>query len=243
MATVTEHYDTHLADLYSWVLGGVGANVDENERFFDRIGARPSGSRRALDVGAGTGFQSVALARLGFDVTAVDLSERLLDELRRNAAGLHVEAVHADILGYIPSAPESGFELCVCMGDTLTHLASFGDVQRLVRGVHRVLDRGGIFVVAFRDFTRELRGLDRFIPVKSDASTLFTCFLEYEGDHVLVHDIIQRRDGDSWQMKKSVYRKLRLPPDSFRKRLDESGFDLVSIEMHAGLDTLVARKR
>ncbi len=39
----------------------------------------------------------------------------------------------------------------------------------------------------------ELTELDRFIPVKSDGSKIFTCFLEYEKETVKVHDIIYER--------------------------------------------------
>ena len=50
---------------------------------------------RVLDVGAGTGFLSLAAARLGHRVTALDLSGGMLARLRRAAAraGLPVEAV------------------------------------------------------------------------------------------------------------------------------------------------------
>jgi SAM-dependent methyltransferase len=54
----------------------------------------PAGSR-VLDVGAGTGFLSLAAARLGHRVTALDLSGGMLERLRASAAdqGLGVEVV------------------------------------------------------------------------------------------------------------------------------------------------------
>jgi SAM-dependent methyltransferase len=55
----------------------------------------PGGASRVLDVGAGTGFLSLAAARLGHRVTALDLSEGMLARLGEHAGreGLAVEVV------------------------------------------------------------------------------------------------------------------------------------------------------
>ena len=42
--------------------------------------------RHVLDVGCGPGFFSVLLARLGYEVTAIDYTENMLAEARKNAA-------------------------------------------------------------------------------------------------------------------------------------------------------------
>jgi SAM-dependent methyltransferase len=57
----------------------------------------PGEACRVLDVGAGTGFLSLAAARLGHRVTALDLSAGMLDRLRESAArdGLEIEVVEA----------------------------------------------------------------------------------------------------------------------------------------------------
>ena len=47
--------------------------------------------RHVLDVGCGPGFFSVLLARLGYEVTAVDYTENMLAEARKNAAHYGVD--------------------------------------------------------------------------------------------------------------------------------------------------------
>ncbi|MHA7830071.1 MAG: hypothetical protein ACX93O_03155 [Flagellimonas sp.] len=44
----------------------------------------PTKSKVAIDLGAGHEIQSLALARMGFDVSTVDLNKKLLNELKSN---------------------------------------------------------------------------------------------------------------------------------------------------------------
>ncbi len=240
-ASIRSHYDLHLAEHYSWLFGGLPERAADNRKLFESLGLGKSPGR-ALDVGAGSGFQSIPLAELGYAVTAVDLSEKLLMELRQSAGALPVTTKHDDILRCITEMETGSFVVCVCMGDTLTHLGSFGDVQRLLREVHRVLAPGGLFVVAFRDFTHELRGDARFIPVRADERTVFSCFLEYEGDHVRVYDVIHSRTETGWDMRVSSYRKLRIAPDWLEKRAIDVGFSRESQDVRSGLVTLVLQR-
>lgn len=240
--SIAEHYDLHLAEHYSWLFGGLPERARENRAFFEGIGL--SGQGAALDIGAGSGFQSIPLAELGYAVTAVDLSAKLLAELKQNARDLPIETVKSDILACIVEMKSQSFDACVCMGDTLTHLGSFGDVQRLLREVNRVLAPGGRFVIALRDFTRELKGDARFIPVRADEHTIFSCFLEYEGDHVRVFDVIhQKREASNWEMRVSSYKKLRIAPDWLEKRASDAGFDGAPLSIVHGMVTVDLRKR
>jgi len=78
--------------------------------------------------------------------------------------------------------------------------------------------------------------------VKSDADRILTCFLEYAHGTVDVSDIIHERDGSTWQLQVSVYRKLRLAPGWVSTALEERGFSVRTEPGLAGMIRVVAVK-
>jgi SAM-dependent methyltransferase len=241
MATVAEHYSRVLADVYSWMYGGFDAQLARYSEFFAARGFAPRGSRRAIDLGAGCGFQAIPLARLGFEVTAIVLDPKLLAELDAHRNGATVKTVCADLTQFRRHVPQSA-ELVVCMVDTLLHLDTQDAVTALAEDVFAALEPGGTFVVTFRDFTVETEEHERFIPVRSDDGMLFTCFLEFEPVTVKVHDLVYRRVNGGWSFAKSFYRKLRLPTDWVVRTLRAAGFRHVDTGLDRGLVVVTAKK-
>ena len=113
-------------------------------------------------------------------------------------------------------------------------------MSRLSDEVFAALGPGGRFVSTFRDLTPELEGLDRFIPVRSDRDTVFTCFLEYEPETVNVHDLVYSRNADGWDFARSCYRKLRLSESWVVDDLSRAGFSSVEGSVDNGVVTIVA---
>jgi SAM-dependent methyltransferase len=241
MAGFRAHYEELLADVYSWMYGGWESNLSRYRELFAAQNVLPRGSRRALDLGAGCGFQSVPLAERGFAVTAIDLDRKLLAELEARASGLDVTALLGDLTDFARLCA-TPVELVVCMVDTLLHLESKAAVERLFADVHSALEPGGRFFATFRDLSVEARELDRFVPVRSDETTIFTCFLEFEPETVKVHDLVYRRDGERWMLRKSFYRKLRLSESWAVAALRAAGFAGVSAGRERGLVLLEGRR-
>ena len=241
MTTVRKHYDKHLAKYYAWMFGGLDKNIEENRKFFVGHKIHPIRSGLAFDLGAGCGFQSVPLAELGFRVVAMDLSAKLLRQLKENANKLAIETI-CDDLSNFTEYDRGNIELVVCMGDTLAHLNAFKNVQALLDKVHAALECRGRLILSFRNTTQELVGLDRFIPVRSDDTTIFTCFLEFEKDTIIVHDMVYEKMNTQWALKKSVYRKLRIAPDWVQNYLHRIGFTIDFYDEKNGIIYIIARK-
>lgn len=241
MATVKEHYDHVLSDVYSWMFGGFDSGIEGNIEFFKKNKINPVRSGLALDLGAGCGFQSIPLAKTGFSVIALDTDGKLLNELKNKSGTLAVTVVQDDLINFDKYARDKA-ELIVCMTDTLVHLESKEKVLSLFKKVVSSLESGGKFIITFRDLSSELSELDRFIPVKSDENIIFTCFLEYEPETVKVHDIIYKKKNEKWNLNKSFYRKLRLSKDWVDSQLSGVGFNRVESTADHGFVTVIATK-
>jgi hypothetical protein len=187
-------------------------------------------------------MHAIPLARLGYRVTAVDSSPVLLSELARLGEGLGIGAIEADLLDFAASIATAPV-VVLCMGDTLTHLASMAHVEVLCLRIARAMSPGGRFVTTFRDYTRPARADARFIPVRSDANRIHTCFMEEEDDRILVHDIVhERQEGGTWAMRVSHYPKLRLDADVVVRALEKMGLNAARGSGARGMVQIIATK-
>jgi 2-polyprenyl-3-methyl-5-hydroxy-6-metoxy-1,4-benzoquinol methylase len=240
--TVKEHYDNHLGNFYSWMIGDFDLNEERMRDFFASHGIASQNNETALDLGCGNGIQSVALAKLGFDVKAVDFNEQLLEELTSHKKNYSIEVINSEIINYLNSANKK-FSLIVCMGDTLMHLESKEWIKRFIELCYENLEQGGKFVLSFRDYSNELKGDARFIPVKSDENKILTCFLEYGEEVVRVTDILNEKTGDNWHQRISSYNKVRITPDEIESYLKQGAFEIESNEILNRMIYIVAIKK
>ena len=221
---ISRHYDNLLSEHYSWMFGDFEAKVTEQKKvLLELLGDRHE-LELAVDLGSGSGFQSIALGRIGYaQIIAIDTSQALLDELNQRKGNLPVETQFGDIRHMTSMLGTARPNLIVCMGDTLTHLPSEEDVRRLLGDCARMLTPDGVLILTYRDLSTAVSGLDRFIPIRADDHRVMTCVLDYESDRVTVTDLVYARDGVSWNLHKSSYRKLRLPPERIRQWLQGVG--------------------
>jgi SAM-dependent methyltransferase len=242
MNNAKEHYDRHLGAIYSWMAGDVNVALERNRSLFYQLGLDTAPKGLAIDLGCGTGFQSIPLAELGYSVLAIDSCAVLLSQLQENIINLPITTIQDDLLNFSKHISNQA-QLVVCMGDTLTHLDSLDTVRNLISEVSQKLNEGGIIVLTFRDYVSvELLGHQRFIPVRSDDSRILTCFLEYHQEFVEVHDLLHYKDGTQWAFKASSYRKLRLDKNWLIKQIDELGLAMIQDTFSSGMVNIVAKK-
>ncbi len=100
---------------------------------------------RALELGCGTGTNSIWLAQQGFDVTAVDISPLALEQARRKAASSEVQIhfLEADVMNLPALGPPFPF----FFDRGCYHVARRIDVNKFLSTLERVCQPGTIGLV------------------------------------------------------------------------------------------------
>ena len=83
-------------------------------------GLPQGGPLRILDIGTGTGFFAILLARLGHRVTAIDLTPAMLEEASATAAGLGLDIDFRQMDAQQLDFPENTFDALVSRNLTWT---------------------------------------------------------------------------------------------------------------------------
>ena len=101
-----------------------------------------------LEVGAGTGRYSVALAKQGHRVTAVDLVPHNLEVLRSKLDGSERIKVMVGNAMDLSALPDAAFSLTMLLGP-MYHLYTWEDKRRALSEAVRVTKPGGYLLVAY----------------------------------------------------------------------------------------------
>jgi len=100
-------------------------------------------SDHILDLGCGWGRMTVTLAKNGYHVAGVDLSENLIAFARQQtaASGLTIRFDVGSMLA-IPH-PDASFDKIICLWGVFNHLLTISDQVKSLNEMHRVLKLGG----------------------------------------------------------------------------------------------------
>lgn len=102
---------------------------------------------KILEIGAGTGRYSIALAKMGYDVTAVELVESNLKVLRENSKEIaNLKSYQGDALNL--QFEDNSFDMVLCLGP-MYHLFNKKDKDRAISETIRVCKPKGICMFAY----------------------------------------------------------------------------------------------
>ena len=151
-----------------------------------------------FDSACGTGIYAIAAAKLGITAAGADISENMIAKARINSAreNVPVKWVAGDIR-ILNEAEMGKFDMILCMGNSLPHFLSTGDLRDVFRVWKTLLNPGGVLVVEFLNYTKILERKERVIYIDRKSEREFIRFYDFIDGKSLIFNIleVEWRDG------------------------------------------------
>lgn len=166
MDIVQSFYD-QMASQYDQLFQDWTATTHEQALILNRI-FRSHGfdeQARVLDCACGIGTQAIGLARLGYPVTASDISEAELAQAKERAEknGVKIHFQHADFRA-LSEAFSEPFDIVIAMDNALPHMLSADSLESAIRSIVAQVGNGGLFVASIRDYDALLKDQPPYSP-------------------------------------------------------------------------------
>lgn len=212
-----EYYTTmHYIHRYLDILKNQRENVTKQDRReTDQCGGTTwhpvHTSLRIIDIGAGTGRYSVALAEEGYDVTAVELVKYNLGILKQK--GANVKAYQGNALKLKRFADDS-FDLALLFGP-MYHLHSDEEHVQALSEAKRVVRPGGYVMVAYvmNDYSVIKYGfMENHIAERMKQGELTDDFQILHNENEL-YDYVRLEQINAWNAAAGLSRELMIAPD------------------------------
>ena len=204
------------------------ATVAFYEEILKREGLRP---RTVVDMACGTGSVSEILARKGYEVTGVDLSEEMLTEAMMKTMDMENHPMFScqnlrDLR--LPKA----VDMAVCALDSLDYITDPADCEAAIRRAYKVLNPGGIFIFDVNT-PEKLRAMDGQMFIDEDDDVFCVWRGEFDEETNICSygmDLFQR-EGEKWVRSFEEHQEYAYSQDQLMGYLKKAGF--TSIEVYA----------
>ena len=205
---------------------------------------------RVLDAATGSGMHVIELARSGFVAYGADLSPEMVRLAQTNARNAQMKATFK-IAGFGGLARAFSSELPVdavlCLGNSLPHVASDGELLGAMDDFYHCLRPGGLVIIQNRNFDAVLAQNQRWMEPQAcregDEEWLFLRFYDFEPDGMINFNIItlHRHGQEAWQQQVGSTRLLPVISHQLDRALSEIGF--CDIRYYGSMSTAIPYDR
>lgn len=113
--------------------------------------------QKVIDIACGNGVYGIHLAKMGHKVLALDLSEAMIRKTKELAMqeGVEIETQVCSMLG-LKDVVHSRYNVAFCIGNSLVHLDSVGEVESFMQEAYSLLEMDGKLILQIINYDRVL---------------------------------------------------------------------------------------
>jgi SAM-dependent methyltransferase len=246
---MTDQFYDQLAPYYKFVYQDWNASITRQASILDEVIREYSQipAKTILDAACGIGTQSIGLARIGYKLSASDLSAGEVEKAETEAknAGLSIDCRVADMrkVSEVFSGP---FDVVIACDNSIPHLLSDDDILLAFKQFYQCTKDGGLCLISVRDYaqmehTDGKKMFPRTIhPIKDGQLVMFDVW-EFEGDqYEITTYIIEDKGGseaDTHVLHGGRYYCVQI--STLEKLLVEAGFQKVKTLMDCFFQPLI----
>ena len=193
-----------------------------------RLAFRP---QSILDLACGEGSFAAAMAAKGYEVTGVDVSDRMLAYAREKASsgGSSVKFVRSDMrtLDF-----DEAFDLVTCWFDSLNYVVDPDDLGSTLAGIHRALRQDGLLIFDMNTvYGLAVTWREYPVWIQHDEDNMFEV---HRADYDFETNIATMRitgfvkDGTTWRRIDEEHRERAYSQVEIRKLLASAGFQVLA---------------
>ncbi|MBF8248343.1 MAG: Methyltransferase type 11 [Bacteroidetes bacterium] len=191
-------------------------------------------ARNALDAGCGTGFHSVLMAKLGVDVTAVDVSGEMVRRAAEHAreAGVQMKTMRSAFEN-LRDVLDERFDLVISLGNTLAHILNEEHMVKVLQAFRSFLNADGHLLLQLMNYDKILREKKGVQNTKNTANKIFVRSYEYGEREISFSILTQQVSGEPSPKKLQTVSLYPWRHEELARLIQQAGFK--SVELYGSL--------
>jgi len=182
--------------------------------------------KKVLDIACGTGGYSIELANKGYELTAIDLDQEMINKLKEKESNINF--MQGNMLNLKEKVSDK-YDFAYCIGNSLVHLKNDKEIRKFLTDLKSLLNESGKFLIQIINFDRILsKNIDSLPTITDDSIGLsFKRIYDYnKAENIINFKTTLKVNDDKLENNIPLYPILS---DKLTSLLKEAGFTKVEL--------------
>ncbi len=140
-----------------------------------------SGYKNAVDIGCGTGADSIALTLNGINVVGYDTSLKMIRKARHNAKERNLRITFSNTQVQKINNNHSKYDIVVSLGNAVANINP-QTLNKIFYKVHKLLKPGGTFLIQILNYDAVRKSDKRIVNITRGNDNIYIRFYDFEED-------------------------------------------------------------